>query len=365
MLKVKLTLRSKLFLSFSLVILATLTLLSYLVESQLSAHVQTFFKSFDGKMMSFPERPEEVFLETVERSILLTVIGAASISMVLSFILTDYITRPVKKVIEATKAISMGRYEERVPVESNDELSDMCHSLNSMADALEKHRYLQRQLITNVSHELATPLTSIGGYLEALSDDLIDESKRRVTYDLMQEEVVRLGTMISEVRSLSLLEEPRFRIQRNPCNVKDLTEKIIQEMSPQFNEKEVNVKFKSLLTKEDHSIDKDRYTQILINLLSNALKYSPNKNPVEITLEEANDGFILRIEDHGQGIPKKELPYIFERFYRADQSRNRKTGGIGIGLAIVKELVEAHGGSITVKSTENEGTLFTVFFRTH
>lgn len=338
--------------------------MSYLVESQLNDHVQTFLKNFNGKNLQFPGRPEEIFLKTVERSILFTVIGAASISMILSFILTDYITRPVKKVIEATKAIAMGRYEERVIIESNDELSDMCHSLNSMAAALEKHRYLQSQLITNVAHELATPLTSIGGYLEALADDLINENKRKATYELMQEEVQRLSAMISEVRSLSLLEEPRFHIQRKQCNVKLLTEKIIQEMAPQFNEKELLVELKSLLKKEDHSIDKDRYTQILINLLSNAIKYSSNKNSVELTLKDAENGFTLEIQDHGQGIPKTELPYIFERFYRADKSRNRKTGGIGIGLAIVKELVEAHGGSISVESLENKGTIFTVYFRT-
>lgn len=358
----KLTLKTKLFLSTSLVIVFTLALLSYLVENQVSSHVQTFFKTFDGQLLPLHETAAAEALGPIERSMFLTVLGGTLVALIVSFILADYITRPVKKVIEATKAIARGKYEERVPVESTDELSEMCRALNTMAESLQNHRYLQQQLITNVSHELATPLTSIGGYLEALNDKLIPESKRSETYALMREEVQRLDSMLTEVRSLSLLEEPRFKIKQKSIQVKEVTEKVLQEMKPQFQEKGVELILKSDLKKEFFSIDKDRYIQILINLLSNALKYSYPQKKVEVVLKEKAGGLVVSVKDEGQRISKKELPYIFERFYRADPSRNRKTGGIGIGLAIVKELVEAHGGEVTAQSKEKGGSIFTVSF---
>lgn len=361
----KITLRSKLFLSYSGIILFTLALLSYLVQAQLSQRVQSFFRDFDGDIFPLPERPGDVFLNTIQNSMLFTVLGAASIALVISFIFTDYLTRPIKKMIQATQALARGKYEERVPVESNDELADLCESLNSMAESLEKHRYLQQQLITNVSHELATPLTSIGGYLEALSDDVIDESKREATYALMQEEVQRLNAMLFEVRSLALLEEPHFQLALRPINIQELTQKILEQMAPQCAEKKISINLNCNLEKPVFSIDKNRYTQIVINLLSNAIKYSPEQKPITLSLKanpKKSTGFILEVKDEGQGIPKKDLPYIFERFYRADASRNRKTGGIGIGLSIVKELAEAHGGKVTVESTEGKGSTFRVSF---
>lgn len=361
---VKLSLRTKLFLSYAVVILFTLTLLTYLVEAQLSNHVQRFFKSFDGTVLPFPERPADTFMETVEQSTFLTVLGAAGIAIVISFLITGYITRPVNRVISATKAISLGKYEQRVPIESTDELADLSQSLNSMAEALQRHRYLQQQLITNVSHELATPLTNISGYLEALTDGVIEEKNRNETFALMKEEVDRLSTMLTEVRTLSLLEQPKFKVETEPMDVLDATEKIIKQMEPQFEAKKVPISLTSELSQESFKLDKDRYTQILLNLLSNALKYSSEQKPVAVKLSNKK-GLTVEVADQGEGIPAKDLPYIFERFYRADQSRTRKTGGIGVGLAIVKELVEAHGGRITAQSSEGIGSTFTVSFPPH
>lgn len=140
-------------------------------------------------------------------------------------------------------------------------------------------------------------------------------------------------------------------------------------MQNQFEEKEIPVTLDSSLKNEELALDKDRYTQILLNLLTNALKYSPKKNPVVLRLSEhakkgkgKGEEVHVEVEDHGEGIDEKDLPFVFERFYRADKSRARKTGGLGVGLAIVKELVEAHGGTITVKSKEGGGTVFRCVF---
>lgn len=357
------SLRNKLFLSYVLVILITLSILSYLVDYQLNTQFQKFVLEItEGEFPLHPQDRGEIFLNAIQHSTVLTIIGAAIFAIAISFFITSYITKRVKSMIAATKAIAQGNYEERLPIESGDELGDLTRSLNSMAHSLEKNRYLQQQLITNVSHELATPLTSIGGYLEALTDEVIKEKGRKETYALMREEVDRLKNMLEEVRTLSLIEQPRFQVDRADSHVNELTQKILKSIKPQFDEKEVHLELKTDLKKDLFYLDKDRYTQILLNLLNNALKYSPKNKAVVVTLTENKGDLQVEVKDKGPGISPKDLPFIFERFYRADKSRNRKTGGLGVGLAIVKELVQAHGGKIEVESTPGEGCCFRLSF---
>lgn len=287
------------------------------------------------------------------------------VAIFVSFLITGYVTEPIKRLIRATKQIAQGNYEARVPIESDDELCDLTESLNSMAQALEDHRYLQEQLITNVSHELATPLTNIGGYLEALTDGVIHgKEKEQETLRLMKEETDRLTAMLQEVRTLAVIQEPHFKVKRAPENVKELTEKVLKHMEPQFQRRKVPLHIKSTLNTETFELDKDRYIQILLNILNNALQYTPEGKSVTVELSEEKKTLLVRVKDEGEGIPKKDLPYIFERFYRTDKSRTRKTGGLGVGLAIVKELVEAHHGSISVESEAGKGSTFTCRFPT-
>lgn len=364
----KLTLRTKLFLSYLGIIVMTLFLVGWVIESQINHHIQTFYDGLiEMGINPFPALMEfkgyPIFIETVGQSILLTALGAGALAMVLTFLITGYITDPIHRLIKATKEIAKGRYEERVPIQSEDEIGDLTQSLNEMAQALENQRYLKEQLITNVSHELATPLTNIGGYLEALTDNVINgKEKEKETLDLMREETERLKTMLSEVRTLAQVQEPHFKINLEEVNIKELTEKVLKQMVTQFEEKGVPLELKSDLKKTTIMLDKHRYTQIVLNLLSNALKYSPKGHHVALRLTEEKKTTILEVLDRGEGIPEKDLPFIFERFYRADQSRTRKTGGLGVGLAIVKELVEAHGGSIQVKSKVGEGSSFKCSF---
>lgn len=365
------SLRVKLLLSYIAVIVLTLFLLSWFLDTQIGEHFESFYQALN--LVGLQPPPDfilsdrhNVFLEAVQNSIVFTAFGAGATVIVLSFFIVGYITRPIHRLIAATKAIAKGNYEERVPIESDDELGDLTESLNSMAMALENNRYLQRQLITNMAHELATPLTNIGGYLEALTDKVIDGPQdREEALILMKEETDRLKTMLDEVRSLAMVEEPHFKIHPKPLNVKELTARVVKHIRPQFDQKKVKLSFHSTLKSEMANLDKDRYTQILLNILNNALKYTPPEKGVFVELRTESDpdagsppALIVEIRDEGEGIPAKDLPYIFERFYRSDASRTRSTGGLGVGLAIVKELVEAHGGTISVQSEKGKGTSF-------
>jgi two-component system, OmpR family, sensor histidine kinase BaeS len=363
----KLSIRTKLLLSYVAIISATLILLSWFVDVQVGKHLQAFYE--DLRNLGFNSLPGlielrgyQVFLGAVRSSIFLTAIGAGLLAIFVSYLVTSYVTDPVHRLIRATKEIAQGNYEARVPIDSEDEIGDLTESLNAMAKSLEDHRYLQRQLITNVSHELATPLTNIGGYLEALTDGVIPEEKQKETLLLIKDEAERLKGMLDEVRTLTLLQEPHFKVNLALQDVEELTQKVVKQMSPQFEERKIPLQVHSHLKREKFMLDKDRYTQILLNLLNNALQYSSEGKPVKVELSEDPKTLLVKVKDEGVGIAEKDRAYVFERFYRTDQSRTRKTGGIGVGLAIVKELIEAHRGKILVESELGKGSTFTCQF---
>lgn len=362
----KQSLQSKLLISYIAIILMTLILVSWFTDLQIEQHIQNFYGQLRTAGFNPPEgmlHPNDAFVQTVQNSILYTGMGAALGAILFSTVATRYLTGPVQRLIRATKEIAQGNYHERVPVESEDEIGELTESLNTMAASLENQRHLQKQLITNVAHELATPLTSISGYLEALTDDVIQgETKRKDTLLLMQEEAQRLQTMLEEVRTLAAAEEPHYKIQPTSENIEEVTEKIIKQLQPLFHRKKVALLLESKTAVSHFTLDKNRYKQILVNLLNNALKYSSSRQSVTVKLQNDVTGLTVEVKDEGEGIPEKDLPYVFERFYRVDESRHRSTGGLGIGLAIVKELVEAHHGKVTVKSKLKEGTTFTCVF---
>lgn len=359
-------LQTKLFISYIAIILCTLFLVGWFTDFQVEHHLQTFYNQLRNAGFNPPKEildlPENsALLQTIQNSIVYTAIGAAFVAILFSYITIRYLTGPVHRLIRATKEIAQGNYHARVPVEAEDEIGELTASLNRMAAALEEHRHLQKQLITNVAHELATPLTNISGYLEALNDDVIKgEVKRKETLQLMQEEAQRLQTMLEEVRTLAALEEPHYTVKPESLNIHELTQRILKQMNPQFDNKKVKLQLMAELQVVEAKVDKNRYTQIVQNLLSNALKYTPSSKTVTVDIKNTQTELMLTVTDEGEGIPEKDLPFIFERFYRVDASRSRHTGGLGIGLAIVKELVEAHGGKITVQSELGKGTSFTI-----
>ncbi len=363
----KLSLRTKLLLSYIAIILLTLSLLEGFIKWQVVAHFNELYEAIREHGFEFPPTADDFepglnFLEVLQNSIFYTILAAGALAIFISLVFTKYITEPIRDVIKATKAIAKGNYGQRVPKKTEDELGDLTESLNIMAEALNDNRYLQRQLITNVSHELATPLTNVGGYLEALLDKVIPEEERRETLVLMKEETDRLKIMVEEVRTLSMIQEPQFHVSKSQVDLQNLTEKILKQADASFKAAKVTLEAVYLLKGGTHPVDPDRYHQILLNLLNNALKHSKPKQAVKVTLEEKDSQVFLSVQDHGTGIPKAELPFIFERFYRADPSRSRQSGGIGIGLTIVKELMEAHGGEVTVESLPGKGASFVCRF---
>lgn len=365
-----LNLRTKLVVSHAALIVLTLAIFALVTDTLVINHFRDFYEGLGGMKngMNPMPPPRENFENTVRTSGLITLGVAGILAILVSIALAQYITEPIKKVIEATRSIAQGDTKKRIPqAMEDDELGALIQAVNEMASSLEHQEQRQKDLIANVSHELATPLTNIAGYIEALKDNVIQAPhKRTQAFTLVQEETDRLKAMLNELRDLTLVQSPGFRIHPERVDLIELTRKTLRSMEANFLAKHLRLTFKSTLKETMFSLDPKRYTQILTNLLSNAQKFTPKNGRIKVFLEELQGGgFKLRVKDSGIGIEAKDLPHLFERFYRTDKARTRENGGTGLGLTITKELVEAHGGTIRVQSQPNHGTTLECRFPVH
>ncbi len=226
---------------------------------------------------------------------------------------------------------------------------------------LKKIEKVRREFLANVSHELRTPLTSIRGFLEAMIDGVIDEQEREKYLQIMHQETLRLGRLVSDVLELARLESGKVELERREINLALLIERTLLKLTPQLEEKNLVVK-KQISPELPHILaDEDRTEQVLLNLLNNAIFFSPQGGEITIGVIRKGEYVEVSIEDQGPGIPEEELPYIFERFYRVEKSRAKKHGGLGLGLSIAKQIIELHGGEIAVESKPGQGSRF--YFR--
>lgn len=218
---------------------------------------------------------------------------------------------------------------------------------------------LRRDFLANVSHELRTPLTSIQGFVEAMVDGVIsDEELRKKYLEVIHRETLRLSRLIHDLLDLSLMESKKVEWEMSPLSLFPLIDQVLLKLMPQIEDKKIQIKkdFSSPLPLVWGNMD--RIEQVLINLLSNALIFSPPESTIEIKVWQEGKEVAVSIKDQGEGIPEKDIPHLFERFYRVEKSRSREKGGTGLGLAIAKQIIENHGGTIKVESQLHQGTTF-------
>src|SRR5699024_1554614 len=223
-----------------------------------------------------------------------------------------------------------------------------------------KLELMRKDFVANVSHELRTPITSIAGFAEALVEDSIDDEETRKKFlKIIYEEGKRLQLLIEDLLILSRLEQDEFQLHVSNVNISEVLEDVVPLIKQQAEQNEIN--FHVSIDKNPSIVaDSQKLKQILINLLANAVSYTPTNGTVQLRIDEAKDQLRIRVSDTGIGIDKEDIPRIFERFYRVDKARSRDTGGTGLGLAITKHIVEVHKGTIKVESELNKGTTFTV-----
>lgn len=275
------------------------------------------------------------------------------------FFLSKALTKPLISMKEATRRISKGDFSVSLPQTSNDELGELSNSIQTLANDLNYLKKERTEFLASISHELRTPLTYIKGYTDIARRDNLSEKDRLYYLNIIYEESNHVSELLKELFDLAKMDQNTFTIKKEKVKIGSFMHSIFQKMKPAFDSKGVKLE---LIYKIDVFIDIDpiRFEQVFLNLLDNALKYSDNNTftTIEITKE---DSFInIFVKDQGTGIPAEDLPYIFDRLYRVDKSRSRLTGGYGLGLSIVKEIVEAHGGNITIDSQLGKGTSFKI-----
>ena len=268
------------------------------------------------------------------------------------------LSRPVIHAIERTKNIARGKYdadEESSPVGIR-ELDALTRGVEDLGRSLASQEKLRRRLMVDVAHELRTPLTVTRTQIEAIADGILEPTPERLS--LCVDGLKRLGDLIGNVESLSRLEGEASEIHTEPEDIKEFLAPIVESFKPVFAKSGITLmaELESVICE----IDPDSFRHVIDNLLSNALRYTDSGGRVSVRLYARGNEAVIEVADTGIGIAPEDLPNIFERFWRADESRARVTGGSGVGLAIVKASVEAHGGKITAKSAKGEGTCFTV-----
>lgn len=285
------------------------------------------------------------------------IIGLLS-SIILGIIISGGISNPILRVVKATNLISTGHYKDRIIEKSKvEEITNLVTSVNNLAESLEKQELLRTRLTRDVAHELRTPLTTLQSHLEAILDGIWEPTPDRLVS--FHEEILRLKRLVGDLERLSRYDQETMNLDKEKTNIKELMNQIVINFEKQFIDK--NIQLISDLRECIINVDKDKISQAVINILSNALKYTPEGGEVIINCYYENDKGIISIKDSGIGISKEHLSHIFERLYRVDESRTRNTGGSGIGLAITKAIVIAHGGEIIVESNINEGTIFRIY----
>jgi signal transduction histidine kinase len=303
-----------------------------------------------------PSSPEQRFLSHVNTSLLIAGVVGAAVAILLGLFLTRQFTKPIRALKKGAARIARGDLAYRVEVKSGDEFGELARSFNSMADSLDSSEQSRRRLFADIAHELRTPLSVIEGTVDAMLDGVYKPNPDNLAS--IKEETAVLTRLVAELRDLTLAESGKLRLVVEPTNLAELVQRRVSQAEVIAREKNITLKTEIAENLPQIEVDGRRIEQVVANLLDNALNHTPSGGTVTIAVSPDKDGILTSVIDTGEGIPAEHLPYIFERFYRVDDARSRKTGGAGLGLAIAKQMVELHGGRIWVESEVGKGSKF-------
>jgi signal transduction histidine kinase len=297
---------------------------------------------------------QQGFTDSVNNSLLIAILVAGVLALLLALLLSHSILSPVSALTRAARRMESGDLDQRVQVRSNGELGALAQAFNAMADGLQRQEQLRRNMVSDVAHELRTPLSNVRGYLEALQDGVVEPTPELI--GSLHEEALSLNRLVDELQELALAEAGQLHLEIQPVKVLMAVEKALLAVRAQARTRQVSLQMDISPDLPLILADGDRLHQILCNLLDNALTHTPAGGQICVHAAQVVEAVEFRIQDTGEGIATEHLPLIFERFYRVDKSRDRTTGGAGLGLAIVRQLVEAQGGRVSAHSSVGEGT---------
>jgi len=285
--------------------------------------------------------------------------AAALLSSIFVYIITRKLTKGLKKLNNAAKVIAKGEFNERVNISSRDEIGELAQNFNEMASALQNTEEMRREFIANVSHELRTPMTSIKGFVEGILDGTVPKEKHNVYLNIVRDEANRLNRLVNDLLTLSKLQAGELKLVYKKVDINELIRLCIIKMENFFTKKQLFVQAYFEFEEMMVSADPDAIERVIINLLHNAVKFTPPGGKITISTSYHKDKVYVSVQDTGIGIDKEELSHIWERFYKVDKSRSEDRRGTGLGLAIVKNIINEHKQEVWVESEPGKGSKFT------
>jgi signal transduction histidine kinase len=313
---------------------------------------------YEGKKYALFMSPNFIKVEEYRGMVNTALLIVLSVGSVLILVASRYIVNPLKRLTEATQRLARGDFDVNVSIKQRDELGQLADSFNHMAGELKQLEHMRQNFVSNVSHEIQSPLTSIRGFSKALRRPDINESDRHTYLEIIEQESERLSRLSENLLNLASLESEHHPFHPVTFDLDEQIRRVVVSHEPQWSEQHMELDLN--LPRVKIIADADQLNQVWVNLLGNAIKFTPAYGKIRISLETLTDRVLIMIQDSGIGIKEEDRERIFERFYKVDQARQRATGSNGLGLAIVRKIIDLHQGTIEVHSELGKGTVFKV-----
>lgn len=304
-------------------------------------------------------------VRAVLKMFLFSALLALAIAFVATYVLTYQMTKPLREMSAAAKQYAKGDFSNRISVPyhkvlggDEDEVAELVTAFNSMANALSAIETSRRNFVANVSHELKTPMTTIGGFIDGILDGTIDSSKSSYYLRIVSDEVKRLSRLVTGMLNMSKIEAGQLKIQPKEFDISAMTFKTMLGFERIIDEKKIEVRGLDKVGPVNICADEDMINQVVYNLIDNAVKFTDEGGYIEVAIKSDSEKVIFSIKNSGKGISHEDAGQVFERFYKTDKSRSYDVKGAGLGLYIVKTVIDMHGGQITVNSEPGEYTQF-------
>lgn len=275
------------------------------------------------------------------------------------FFVAERIVRPLREMAKVAKAFAMGDFSQKVAVKSNDETGQLANAFNELSDYISSSENMRKNFIANVSHELKTPMTTIGGFIDGILDGTIPESQQKKYLTIVSDEIKRLSRLVTSMLSLSRIDSGELQLKKQSFNLTDTIIQTLLTFETKINEKNIEIRGLDDMLKLQVEGDPDLIHQVVYNLFENAVKFTNEGGYIELLVTDTAASTSIEIVNSGEGIPEEDLKLIFDKFYKTDKSRNQDKIGMGLGLYIVKVILSLHEGGISVKSQLSQYTAFT------
>jgi len=294
----------------------------------------------------------DAFVNNTLKMMLMACMWVMCAAIIASYFISERTTRPLKNMSRAAKEFERGRYDVRVEVKGSDEIAELAIAFNNMASAIETNEEMRSIFLANVAHDLRTPMTTIGGFVDSILNGAIPPDKYDHYLGIIKNEVVRLSRLVNMLLDITKIQSGERKFTMEPFDICELARRIIISFEQRIDDKKLDVEF---LCDDERMVavaDYDAIYQILYNICDNAVKFSKEEGKYKLSIVYDDDRIKVSVYNEGQGIPESDLPYVFERFYKSDKSRGLDKSGVGLGLFISKTIIDAHGEKISVRSEE-------------